>query len=496
MKIIVSLTSLFSIVALSSYAAGPAPVTLRSLGAVGDGRTDDRAAIEAALNGAKGAPVYGEGATYAVQGNIEVSFDIDFRNATLVQTLKPADFRQFFPSAQGGGKLTVEPGEAFLGMVDGLPSLVANGVGTYPEDPILNQEQLKIVTPGIALRTLSVSGGEGRPVSVHLEKIKIHRGGEPGSGGRNDGGGLLVTHASPVRLSDVEVTGDGKGVGIRISKSNMVRLEKLNIHDMNWAPYRGDPVHEATSVISIRDNFGWNNYPIYEYREGLHRFVRVRIQEQLVGLYLQHLDDVELVDSEIHRLQTKIGGDDYPLQSDGVTINSVTHLVVRNCNISHVWEGIDFTGKAGSDFIYENCTASDNLSYGFKLAHPKQNGRLVNCRAIRNGLAGISIDSDSENITLVNCEALETGSDGYWTKSNGSRVIKIKGIRIEGKEGLTTPKGITIDRCRAINDEYAGAMDYGIFCAPDARGPEHEIRLIDSTAKGAKIADIEGFDEK
>jgi hypothetical protein len=66
-------------------------LTPRSRGAAGDGKTDDRAAIETALNGAKGATVDGEGLTYAVQGNIVVTTDTDFRNAKLVQTMDPPD---------------------------------------------------------------------------------------------------------------------------------------------------------------------------------------------------------------------------------------------------------------------------------------------------------------------------------------------------------------------------------------------------------------------
>ena len=124
-------------------------LTLRSLGAVGDGRSDDRAIIEAALVKAQGSPIDGEGATYAVHGNIEIKADVYFRNATLVQTMTPADISKYIPSAHGKGTLTVAPAEALDAMVGTLPLMQANGIATYSDDSVLTAEELKAVLPSI-----------------------------------------------------------------------------------------------------------------------------------------------------------------------------------------------------------------------------------------------------------------------------------------------------------------------------------------------------------
>ena len=479
--------------AMPDPACARGPLTLRSLGAVGDGRTDDRAAIEAALRGAKGAPVDGEGRTYAVRGSIEVTTSVDFRNAALVQTIGPPDTRRCFPSARGGGALKVTPADALRGMVKGLPVLRADGEGTYADDPAPAAGELSALLPSIALRTLWIRGVEGKPVAVRLEKIRIDRGKHPQSGGRSDGAGIRLDYASPVQVREVVITGDGKGSGLVVSHCAQVRLERLHIHDMNWAPYAGDDIFERLTADEVRDDFGWNNFPIYEFRAGAKRFVRVRVQEQLVGIFVGLSSDVEILDSRIERLQTKIGDRLYPLQSDGMTIGQVKNIVIRNCDIAKAWEGIDFTGRSGQDFVFENCTVTDTIGWAFKLAHPKQNGRIIDCTAVRGGISGFLVGAESENIELTRCRALETGANGYWNKADGSRAMTISGIRIESQAGLPTPRRIRVEHCSALNKLHPGAMDYGILCQAPRAG--REITLADFTTSGAKIRDIRGFDE-
>lgn len=471
----------------------PAPITLRSQGAIGDGKTDDRAAIQAALMRADGAHVDGEGLTYAVHGNIEVTASVDFRNARLDQTMGPADTARFIPSARGeGGALHVEPPEALRRTVKGFPYMVANGVGTYEGDPIPTEADLAALLPSIVLRTLSIRGEAQAPVSVNLDKVVIDRGRHPQTGGRNDGYGVKIDYASPVNMRDVEITGDGKGTGLGITNCSKVRLERLHIHDMTWAPYDGDDVLERLTADEVRDDFGWNNFPIYEYRAGMKRFVRVRIQEQLVGIFVLLSQDVEILDSKIEGLQTRIVDQLYPLQSDGMTINRVSNIRISNCELSKVWEGIDFTGSAGRDFVFEGCTVSDTLGWAFKLAHPKQNGKIINCTAKRAGISGFLIGGQSENIKVIDCIALETGANGYWTRADGSHVMDISGFRIDsGGADSPTPRQIKVDRCAAINRLHPGAMDYGMLSRAVLEG--RDITLGEFTVEGAKVEDIRGF---
>lgn len=463
-------------------------LTLRSFGAKGDGHTDDRAAIERALNRAQGAPVDGEGLTYAVRGNIVLTIDVNFRNASIVQIMDPPETSRFFNER---GVLNVEPAEALRGIVKGLPVLRPDGKGTYSSSPVPSAKELPGLIGGISLRTLSVQGAQGNPVAVHLERIKIDRGRHPDSGGRSEGAGIRLEHASPVRVRDVVVTGDGKGTGIMISRCDGVRVERVHIHDMNWAPYAGDGIFEHLTADEVRDDFGWNNFPIYEFRPNLERFVRVRVQEQLVGIYVSRSTDVEILDSRIERLQTRIGDRLYPLQSDAITIARTKGVIVRNCEMAKAWEGIDFTGGSGQDFVFENCIVSDTIGWAFKLAHPKQNGRIVNCTAVRGGIAGFVVGAESENIELTRCRAVETAANGYWNKADGTRLMTMSGFRVQGGDGMPTPQGIRIEDCSAINSLHPGAIDYGILFEAPTSG--RDITLRNFSTVGAKVQDLKGI---
>ncbi len=461
---------------------------MHSFGAIGDGKTDDRAAITEALLKANGAPVDGEGKVYAVRGNIDVrNVPVNFRNATLVQTMEKMDVSKYIPSAKGNGKISVEPADAFIKDLNGLPVLHASGIGTYPEDPVLSGEDLAKVTAFTGIRTLAVRGSKDKTVPVRLEKIRILRGQDAGAGSRNESAGLTVEYCSPLDLIDVEVTGDGKGTGIKVSDCTKVNMLRLNIHDIRWAPYTGDV---TIPLKSVRDDFGWNNFPIYEYRSALKKFVRVRVQEQLAGLFVQGCEDVVIADSTIAHLETLIEGKPYAIQADGMTLNMVKNLLVKNCNISFAWEGIDFTGASGQDFVFENVRTKDCFSFGIKLAHPKQNGKMINCVAERSGNVGFEIEAGVENVEYTNCRALDTGSSGNWKTSDGFRIIA------RGKPGEAPPKQIHLVNCSAINKLFPGTIAYGFYCPPEASGPEFQNTASNCVVEGAKKEKFAGFEIK
>jgi Right handed beta helix region len=462
------------------------PKTLRSFGAIGDGETDDRAAIQKALTESQGNPLDGEGASYAVRGNIEVSGPVDLCNATIRQVQEPADVRRFFPSVSNPEPPLVDPPEALRGMIGGLPWLDAAGVATYAEDPTLSVADIDAIRPSIVLRTLFIRGTEDKPVSVRLEKIRILRGDHPETGGRNDGAGLMIASGSPVLLRDVEVTGHGKGAGVQLVGCREARLERLNIHDMHWSLYPGDIMPTAAS---LKADWGWNNNPIYEFRGN--RFARVRIQEQLSGLYLTMCDGVELIESTVERLGVEIDGVFHPWQADGITVGRSRNVTMRDCRISDVWEGIDFTGALCENFHQENITIADTFSYGFKYAHPKKNGLVVNCVSIRAGMTGFIIGSECDGVVFRNCQSLETGASGHWTKDEPRP--NVSGFRLEGGPEGKLPRGVVLEDCVSINEDFPGAMAYGFTCPDAAIVPNLGNQIIRPVAKGFRREATEGF---
>ncbi|SKA92359.1 N terminal extension of bacteriophage endosialidase [Prosthecobacter debontii] len=471
-----------------SLSAMATPATLRSKGAVGDGVTDDRAAIEKALKDAAGTPLDGEGLTYAVQGTVSVSVDVDLRNVILKQTQGSWDASPYIRSAASQETPQVKPAEALTKMVKGLPWLRYDGVATYPEDPVVTGDDLKALREMLNLRTLFIHGRENQPVSIRLEKVQVLRGHHADAGMHSNSAGLYLVDASPVTLTDIEITGDGKGAGLFVHRCRKVRMDRLNIHDILWAPYRGDM--EFTAAV-LGGDFGWNNSPIYDFDERAGRFMRVRVQEQLTGMTIGSSDDVEITNSRIERIGTKVDGKFLPWQADGVTVSGVKNLVMRDCVITSTWEGIDLTGQGVDGFVQENIRISDSFAYGFKYAHPQKNGKVINCVSEHAAYRSFTIGAECENIEFIHCVARETGSKNYWRREGRER-NGIYGFELGFQEDAS-PQNITFKDCRAENVAFPTTMECGFGTSDRAAKPELNIRLIHPKVVGATLRAVDGF---
>lgn len=472
------------LLSLSSHAA-----TLRSFGAKGDGKTDDRAALELALKESAGQPLDGEGLTYAVDGNVSVRVSVDLRNATLKQTAASFDTTPFIRSTGVTDAPKVLPVEALTRMVKGLPLLRYDAVATYPDDPVLTGEDREALRRMLNIRTLFISGTADQPVSVKLDKVKVLRGEHPESGMHSNAAGLYLVNASPLILTNVEVSGDGKGAGVFVNGCKQVRMDHVHIHDIRWAPYKGDVDFSAATLGSA--DFGWNNSPIYDYDDREGRFVRVRVQEQTVGLVLTSSEDVEITHSKVERIGTTVDGKFLPWQADAITVGGVKNFTMRDCEVREAWEGIDFTGRGVDGFVQENIRISDCFSYSFKYAHPQRNGKVISCVSERAAYKGFTIGSECENIEFTNCVSLETGSAGYWVRP-GRKHNGIAGFDVHFDEGHS-PHKITLRDCRAANVTFPTSMEFGFATSDRARNPEHEIKLINPQAAGATVRAVDGF---
>jgi hypothetical protein len=473
--------------ALLSLSLTVCAATLRSLGAKGDGVTDDRAALEGAFRQSAGQPLDGEGLTYAVFGTVRADGPVELRNLTLRQTMGSFDTSPYIRSTRSTEPPHVTPPEALTRMVNGVPLLRFDGVATYPEDPVVTGADRETLRQMLNIRTLFITGTSEKPVAVKLEKVRILRGDHADAGMHSNAAGLYLVHASPLTLGDVEITGDGKGAGLQINNCRKVRMDRVNIHDIRWAPFRGDV--EFSGAVLGRD-FGWNNSPIYDFNDRTGRFIRVRVQEQLAGIVLTMSEDIEMTNSRVERIGTTIDGKFLPWQADGMTVGGVKNLVIRDCSISQVWEGIDLTGKGADGFVEENIRISDCFSYSFKYAHPQKNGKVINCISERAAFKGFTIGSECENIEFTNCVARETGVGGYWRREGRPR-NGIAGFELHF-DGGHTPHGITLKDCRAENSE-SSTMEYGFLTSDRVRNPALNIRLINPKVVGATIKPIDGF---
>jgi hypothetical protein len=480
------ITSL-TLLALAAFTLSLPAATLRSFGAKGDSTTDDRDALMAALKQSAGQPLDGEGLTYAVHGSVSATVPVDLRNLTLKQTAESFDTSPFIRSTQATEPPEVTPKEALTRMVNGVPLLRYDGVAVYRDDPPVTGLEREKLRTMLNIRTLFISGAGDKPVSVKLENVKILRGDHPDAGMHSNAAGLYLVNASPLVLTNVEITGDGKGAGLQINNCRPVRIDRLHIHDIRWAPFRGDA--QFTGEVLGRD-FGWNNSPIYDFDDREGHFIRVRIQEQLAGVVLSYSDDIEITNSRVERIGTMIDGKFLPWQADGFTISGVKNLVMRDCVISEVWEGIDFTGKGVDGFLQENIRIADCFSYSFKYAHPQKNGKVINCVSERAGYKGFTIGAECENIEFTNCISRETGQRGYWRREGRPR-NGFAGFEVHFEDGHS-PRNITLQDCRAEDGE-SPTMEFGFLTSDRARNPALNIRLINPKVAGATIKPIDGF---
>ena len=463
----------------SAFSSFVSPITLRSLGLKGDGITDETAAFARALNDHPGTPLDGEGLTYAINGTSDIRVSVDLSNLTLKQIAKPFDTAPFIQSVGSKETPKVEPPESLVRMVDGMPYLTAFGTATYPEDPVVTGDDINGLREMLNRRVLFITGKEGSPISIKLNKVKIDRGNDPTSGMHSNSAGLYLVNASPVTLTDVEISGDGKGCGLLIHDCKAVKLDRVYVHDIIWAPYKGDL--DFTAKV-LGEDFGWNNSPIYDFDGRSGRFMRVRIQEQTNGLVLTSCEDVTVVNSRIENVGTKVEGKFIPWQADGMTISAVKNLTIKGCIIKNVWEGIDFTGRGVDGFVQENIHISDTFSYGFKYAHPQKNGKVINCVSERAGMRGYTIGSECHNIEFINCVALETGANTAWKHEGKGPTIIGFSLDVEPKN---IPTGIVLRNCSAINKEFPNSMEFAFSSGHLSTDPAHGNLLVNPTAEGA-----------
>jgi hypothetical protein len=298
--------------------------------------------------------------------------------------------------------------------------------------------------------------------------------------------GLYLVGCGPLALTNVEVTGLGKGAGIFVNDCKDVRFKGVNVHDIIWAPYKGD-VDFPTTVL--RDEFGWNNSPIYDFQPRTSRFVRVRVQEQLSGIMLAGAQNMEIADTRVHRIGTMVEGQFLPWQADGMTVSGVKNFTMRDSTVSETWEGIDFTGRGVDGFLQQNITIRDSFSYGFKYAHPQRNGRVVDCVSERSAFKGFIVGAECENIEFIHCAARDTGARRYWHR--GARP-SIDGFSLQF-EPAHAPRNITFRDCTATDSASPPNMNFGFQASDQARKPELGIHLINPQVKGAALREIDGF---
>jgi hypothetical protein len=409
---------------------------LKDFGAVGDGRTDDTAAILRALKDSDRFCIDGEGRTYRVMGTLRATKSLCLRNTTLLQTAAPVDTGPYIVRR--------------CAMIRSASVLIDCG------DPAIPANQVATLWKSLSIRTLFIRPGGDAPVRVNLAHVKIDRGRYAEGGSRTDSAGIWLDGADRVDFQDVEITGDGKGYGLMINNARNVTLSNLRIHDLVWAPYRGDtPLSEAGVAAG-----GWNSVPIHEFREqgrggaSAAKFYGVRIQEQLTCVSVSNVSHVRISNVRIERCMARFQTGDIPWQADGLDVGrSTSNVTIAGARIDSAWEGIDIVGGGqGIDRLsISDVTISNAFSFGLKMGYLLRNARVSRLNIDGAGLSGIVLYGPVRDVRISHAMirdigVVRGGRGRYspWPKGNRA------GIRLdEGAAGdaaaTDTPENVLLD---------------------------------------------------
>lgn len=312
--------------------------------------------------------------------------------------------------------------------LDGLGKTYAvSGNFTLPDNCYLENAAFKQLTPNnSSRRTLTKTSGTG---NMTLRNVKIDKNGATTDGTIADAAGIWLANIDNVTLDNVEVTGNSKGTGLFLSTGSRYRVINCYIHDMRWTN-GSDPG-----------------------------------TEQIVGLWLNALTDVDVIAPRIRNLDGQIGASPVrAYQTDAITVGGCSNFRIIGGELENCGEGIDITGTSGnSRFSVLGTHARDMDSYGFKAANSASDGLFIGCTAFKCGLTGFLVSGAAssglprcEDIAFIGCKARDIGSNGNWSGSN------VAGFAVlVGSFDTFLPAGVRFIECDAIDEQGTGTMKYG-----------------------------------
>lgn len=438
--------------------------TLSSFGAVGDGTTDDTAAVRAAFDAATDFCLDGENKTYRVVGTSRADHRFCLQNANFRQTISAFNTRPYIKSATPENLAAIGnhmgPSQVITYACDGTPK---------PCDPVLSEQAHSDFELRNNLRTIFVTAQGG---AIYLKNVHVSKGEHETLGNGGNASAIYLVGSPSVTIDDVEISGKGRGYGLSIYSSHNIKITALNIHDITWSLDLGD---RAFTLADFKDRYVWNNVPIYQYEPKAKRYTVVRSQEQASGLVISDCSNIDVQNSRVSEIVFRLGNLLLPWQSDGVTVTESQNLSINGMEIAQTWEGVDLSGgdtpdKAVQNFTLQNIAVQDSFGFGLKVAHAARSGKILNSTVVYSGIAGVVFSGPGADFIVSGMNVLETGvvrsKDGTvfvnpWLSKTTAGVL----VLTSGGSREMDPQHVRVVNSNFANTNHAKAMHYGVYGA-------------------------------
>jgi hypothetical protein len=300
---------------------------------------------------------------------------------------------------------------------------------------------------GAIIRTFSKSSGTG-PILLH--KVSVDRNGEASGCVVSKCAGIWIANVDEVTLEDVEVFGNGRGVGIAVTDATNVVLRDIYVHDMHWSALEDPNTEQIVGVWPIRVN----------------------------GLVAYHV--------RVSNLQGRIDeGALLPYQTDCFDFSAVSGAVVVGSELSTCGEGVDISSAGNQKIWLIDTRYRDIDSWPEKWGSASHSGS-IGSQSKNSGLGFVIYSQPNlpatTSIHIYDAVAANVGFNHRWPNQAGFRVIA-------RSKGAVVPLDSQCIRCSAIDS--GRTMAFGFMVDPGA-----SLRMVQSRAEGftRAYAHIAGYE--
>ena len=430
-----------------------------NFGAIGNGTTDDRAALKLALE--SGRPVDGGGRTYGINGSLQPASFKGLRNCTLKQ----------LNTASGGANIT-----------------------------------LRITNIG----------------DFFIDNIKVDRGNNPLSITTNINGfinnvscgitieGTTATYSRNFTISNVEVFGDGSGNGVAILQCEFFTMHNVVVRDMqaklpdiaitgdattnritvpsaNSADYTDGTTFNFLSLSNTTDfitgrtylvaNKSGNTFQV-KLLDGTDVDITVNItgaiptgfndDDCLQGIWFSNVSNAKVSNCQVHNLECwAVPYNPYGLsprygavRSRGFAMGNVRVSNFVGCQVGNVEQGFDFTGtgegtNGNREIVISNCYARGVGGVGFKFANACHDITITGCTTNQSQVLGMVVGgpregaSVPERILFNGCSVINTGLT-FNDFNRGAEASDRPAFYVSNDSGgvdFSSPRGIRFMNC-------------------------------------------------